>query len=101
MADGTLACYGFIAMAGAWLVGLLCLAISAGAWVVGLLWLAISRGVHGHAWLVGLLWLAISHGVHEQSDCKNPKRSAHPQPATQSPMGGVVEWMPMSSDTQS
>eukprot|EP00808_Paulinella_micropora_P005622 g32234.t1 len=37
----------------------------------------------------------------EPSDCTNSGPSAHSQPATQSPIGGGVEWMPMSSDMQS
>eukprot|EP00808_Paulinella_micropora_P019954 g34891.t1 len=41
-----------------------------------------------------LLW-------NEPSDCTNSGPSAHSQPATQSLIGGGVEWMPMSSDMQS
>eukprot|EP00808_Paulinella_micropora_P014346 g50293.t1 len=37
----------------------------------------------------------------QPSDCTNSGPSAHSQPATQSLIGGGVEWMPMSSDMQS
>eukprot|EP00808_Paulinella_micropora_P000964 g79655.t1 len=47
------------------------------------------------------LLASLHQAAAEPSDCTNSGPSAHSQPATQSLIGGGVEWMPMSSDMQS
>eukprot|EP00808_Paulinella_micropora_P025998 g52057.t1 len=60
-----------------------------------------SRTVQMAANHIGVCCLGDGDPYAEPSDCTNSGPSAHSQPATQSPIGGGVEWMPMSSDMQS